>query len=232
MEHVLALEIWMASLAVAGAVGWIIGERQSQTPLDVMSLAAEEEREGLFTMTIPALASREGSRAAHGAPRLGSGSRISESRHRFEPCSRAPLPARRATVFASMPPIAELEAQIRSIRQADNIWQSPLLGECLAEFMANADLGSLEVLTQYRSAIAELKAGATSRENGPIEPAHEIVDAEPIDVDAFFAGLERHLEAHGRSDGLGERLAEKRLAGENLLAGDLPRPAPVPVGQG
>ena len=208
MELGLALEIWAASLAVAGAIGWIIGDRRGAASLAdiVRDDEAEAMREGLFTLTIPPLhppgCERSGS-LANSPDR-----RMSATRHAAKPAS-LPTPAPRTTsreraeIFASMPPIAELEQQVRAIRLVDEVWTSPDMGEHLADFLGRADLGSLEVLSHYRKAVYDLRRESEMLQVGECfydgsQDTPLLAAAAPLDAQAYLEGMKRDRNRHTR----------------------------------
>jgi len=188
MEQALALELWLASLAVAGAVGWIIGERASAQRFGelVRDADVEAEREGLFTLSFQSSPQRASANAAVEARQSDEDRRISETRHPIPPLASDRMP--RARIFSAMPPIDELQEEVRSIRQSTASWFAPIEShEGPSERRAATPR---EVLSNYRSAIEALTERSDHIEARPVE------STEPVDAEAFFAGLERHLDLY------------------------------------
>lgn len=188
MEQTLALELWVASLAVAGAIGWIIGERGSAMRLGelVRDADVETEREGLFTLSFQSSPERVGTNAAVEQSLAEEECRISETRHPIPPLATQSEP--RAQIFSAMPSIDELQEEVRSIRQSSASWFAPI--ECHEGPSERPAATPREVLSNYRSAIEALTEGSDQIEARPAEAS------EPVDAEAFFAGLERHLEMY------------------------------------
>lgn len=188
MEQTLALELWVASLAVAGAIGWIIGERGSAMRLGelVRDADVEAEREGLFTLSFQSSSERPSANAAVEAKQSDEDRRISETRHPTPASASESMP--RAQIFSAMPPIDELQEEVRSIRQSTASWFAPI--ECHEGPSERRAATPREVLSNYRSAIEALTEASDHIDARPAEAN------EPVDAEAFFAGLERHLEMY------------------------------------
>ena len=164
MEHVLALEVWLASVATAAAIGWLIGDayaarrklddNETARDGDLLSTGAAGsslgslELDSLFTLTVPP---RIGPQPC-GLPRqntLGAKAAIGRPQKM--------LPLKRSMTFAGMPPISDLRDEARQILNREPVWSAPDISERLAEFMRSADKCSVEVMNNYRRSIEELR---------------------------------------------------------------------------
>ena len=209
MGYILAVEMWVATISVAGAIGWILGDLRAGSEDQSFALDDEGEQDGLFTLSFRTL--------SEAAPACRSPRRESETRHAAQPHALS-LSDERMAIFASMPPLAEHEAQVRAIRAMEPVWDTPQSRENLAVFMRTADLKSLEALSHYRDAIDRLNQNGAShraphQEDNHSPEASVIIAADPIDTEAFFEGLERHLRKHEAIDGEaeGERVVPQRI---------------------
>ena len=158
MEHFLAFEVWGASLAAAGAIGWLIGEAQSNRSYhshQTLDPAAPEveDLDSIFTLSIP--------------PKIASVKPAAAKNEDAPPMLSHEMQVRRSHV--DLPAISALRAEAQQIRSREPVWNAPGLSEGLAEFMRNADQGSITVMEQYRRSIEELhllntSAGRTNAE--------------------------------------------------------------------
>lgn len=137
-----AIEIWTISLALACALGWVIGSYRSAATGTVVADDGGEI-DGLCTLTIRDSGPRAKPQAA--APAV------------FEQwATGGPNSNDRAALFADMPPLAELHARTDAIRLDGKVWDAPDLGDRIDEFLHAMDADSRETLSEYRASIEAL----------------------------------------------------------------------------
>ena len=179
MQELLGVEVWMASLALACAIGWLIGDRGAALRVPDTLPDEEVDETPFFSLTFET----ETARVPPTDGEVGRGA----------PCPAPPVPEarpvarrsftgggtlamrRRRQFFEEMPPLAELHEQTGAIRQSVKIWDAPDLTDRLDIIMRRLDGDTHSVLRRYRASIKELAEcnRATQTDPSLVEMAYE-----------------------------------------------------------
>ena len=208
MDHFLALEVWLVSIAAAGAIGWLIGDTRNAARHGIgvgggAHLSGEDDAiDSLFSLTVPpkilpqaepghalklaghapsAVDAAEVPRPVH-----QSGARVRQSNAVIRASSASPGQSmQRREIFADMPPIDEVRAEVELIRANERVWHTQDCAKQLADFMQTADRTSLEALEHFRQSIGELRKleqsyGLVATEEGTELEMPRFSDAAPL----------------------------------------------------
>lgn len=153
MEQFLAFEVWVASLAAASAIGWLIGEAQGAASLHAsgdldLAIGTNDEAgelESLFTLSVPPKSVPS---------KLVPKSALAKQTPSTTPTSETP----QQRSFRKVPSITALRVEAEQIRAREPVWDVPDISDGLTEFMRVADQGSLDLMDHYRRSVEELRA--------------------------------------------------------------------------
>lgn len=192
MGLALAPEVWGVIVVAASLCGWLLGDVHGALRRYAAEEVAAEEAETLFTVAVAPKTLRVGSAMEDREPQAQPQAQP-QPRSAADPLAMpvaakpneadalSPEPARsiirtkpgqvshlapsesRESLFAGMPPLAELRAQTRRILETNDVWGQEEKSLELADFKNNADLMSLALLRNYRRSIEELQLSSASR---------------------------------------------------------------------
>lgn len=171
MEAVFSPWIWAvitASVAlVTSGLSWVLGEAHGFSRAFRMTGMENENGDAFFPLTIPPkLGSETVDASATSALRPLHSAHISEL-EAMETQDGEASPSQSDTQ-----PLADIRAQAEQIRRNSQVWESPDIGQCIQEFLADADAETVTLFNNFRKSIEQLREVLEESENDPIQPQH------------------------------------------------------------